>query len=83
MGGVFHFDEVLGFENFFEATTAEVGDREDTLLTEAGGAEKIFDILGVVVVKAVFGKMEIGNLTAPWVDFGTAAEEAANYSITR
>ena len=71
LGGFFEADEDLGADDALEARAAEVGNREDFFDLEAGLAEDVLDILGMVVEKTVGVEvLEAGGLEVERVDVG-------------
>lgn len=71
LGGFFEADEDLGADDALEARAAEVGNREDFFDLEAGLAEDVLDILGMVVEKTVGVEVfEAGGLEVERVDVG-------------
>lgn len=71
LGGFFEADEDLGADDALEARAAEIGNREGFFDLEAGLAEDVLDILGMVVEKTVGVEVfEAGGLEVERVDVG-------------
>ena len=72
---IFHFDEVFGTEDFFEALATEIRDGKNTFGIETGFSENVFDVFGMVIVKPVGGDFfVVGDFLVERINFGTASD---------
>ena len=80
MGGIFHFDEIIGLEDFFEGFTSEIGDGKDFFCLEASSSENFFYVFGVVVVKTSLADFGIvGRFFGKRIFFGTVSNVAGHF----
>ena len=80
LGGFFHFDEIVGFEDFFQSFATEVRNGKDAFAFEAGFIEDFFNIFWMVVIKTVGRNIGVvRNFFAEWIFFGTTSDEAGHF----
>ena len=80
LGGVFHFDEVVGLEDFFQSAAAEVGNREDALSLEAGFGENIFYVFRMIVIETVFADFfVVGDFFVERINFAATGDVASHF----